>query len=313
MLPEWMHPGWGPMCQALVVGLLLDIAYPEHRGLLLKMHPVVLAFKAARILAPPYSSTIRGVAASLAVLTGALAPVIVALYASWSIGPIAWVLVAGVVVKLSIPVRLLIETVWRSGLLLGQGRLDEARILVQGIVRRDVGKLDMGHVASAAIESLSESLVDAIISPLFWYIILGPIGAYMQRIINTLDGALGFKTPDYIRAGKLAARLDTIVNLAPARIAALEVLLLSKLAGLDVEGGFRTWRMYRGATDSLNAGHPIAAYAGVLGVVLEKPGSYRIGEGQLPGPRDIGRAVRLALLQVVASYMVTCILLFVVD
>ncbi len=311
MLPEWMHPDWDLMCQALTVGLLMDIVYPEHRGLLLKIHPVVLAFKAARALAPPYASTIRGAAASLAVLMSALAPVLAALYVSWGIGPTVWVLVAGVIVKLSIPVRLLIETVWRSSVLLAEGRLGEARRLVQGIVRRDVGRLGGGHVASAAIESLSESLVDAILGPLFWYIILGPVGAFMQRIINTLDGALGFKTPDYIRAGKLAAWLDTMVNLVPARITALEAILLSKLAGLDMGRAFRTWRDFRGVTDSLNAGHPIAAYAGALGVVLEKPGSYRIGEGRLPGPGDIRKAVGLALLQVAASYIITCTLLAV--
>ena len=57
---------------------------------------------------------------------------------------------------------------------------------------------------------------------------------------------------------------------------------------------FRIWRRDRALTASPNAGHPMSAAAGVLGVSLEKRGHYLLGGG-LPAPdvNDIERAVRL--------------------
>ncbi|MGC8556216.1 MAG: hypothetical protein ACP5NG_04340, partial [Conexivisphaera sp.] len=41
--------------------------------------------------------------------------------------------------------------------------------------------------------------------------------------------------------------------------------------------------------------HPMSAAAGCLGVALEKAGEYRLGDGDLPGPGDIARGLRLAM------------------
>jgi adenosylcobinamide-phosphate synthase len=51
----------------------------------------------------------------------------------------------------------------------------------------------------------------------------------------------------------------------------------------------------RGRTASPNAGWTMSAMAGALGVVLEKPGAYRLGEGMPPEVGDVERSVRLML------------------
>lgn len=304
-MPNWLFPEDPVLaCGALILGLALDLAYPEHRGMLLRLHPVVIAFNLAKRLAPPYSSKARGIAAMVLVMAAILAPTGLALYIASMIGPIAWLLVAGLVVKLSIPVRLLLDTVARVGRSLEEGKLDEARATVQGIVRRQTNSLGPGHVASAAIESLSESLVDGIASPLLWYTLAGPLGALAQRIANTLDGALGFKTPEYRDPGWASARLDTIMNLIPARLTTLLAIVLSPLAGLSMEGALKAWARFHDKTESLNAGHIMSAYAGALGVRLEKPGSYTLGEGRLPGAKEIRLALKLTVLVIVASYII---------
>jgi adenosylcobinamide-phosphate synthase len=56
-------------------------------------------------------------------------------------------------------------------------------------------------------------------------------------------------------------------------------------------------------TASPNAGWTMAAMAGALGVVLEKPGAYRLGAGALPHAEDIGRGVRI-----VGAAAVLCVL-----
>ena len=50
-------------------------------------------------------------------------------------------------------------------------------------------------------------------------------------------------------------------------------------------------------TPSPNAGQPMGAMAGALGVELAKDGAYRLGAGfRHPTPREIGRARELALV-----------------
>ncbi len=290
---------------ALLLGLLLDYVYPRHGGLLLRIHPVPVAFHAARRLIPPGSSTMRGVLGALAVVVYVMAPYAALLYVSWLAGWPVWVVVAGVVVKLSIPVRLLFDTVARTSTCLEAGDLACARSVVQGIVRRDTSRLGPGHTASAAIESLSESLVDGIISPMMWYIILGPLGALLQRVVNTLDGAVGFKTGGYLRPGRPSALADTVMNYIPARLAAMLTIIGALFIGSSPAEVLKAWRLYRSATESRNAGHPMSAFAGALGVRLEKVGSYTLGSGRLPGPGDVGRALALGYIVVLEMLILT--------
>lgn len=52
-------------------------------------------------------------------------------------------------------------------------------------------------------------------------------------------------------------------------------------------------RRDRRLTASPNAGWTMAAMAGALGVVLDKRGAYRLGEGYLPWAEDIARSMRV--------------------
>ncbi|HXF64027.1 MAG TPA: cobalamin biosynthesis protein, partial [Caldilineaceae bacterium] len=74
--------------------------------------------------------------------------------------------------------------------------------------------------------------------------------------------------------GKAGARADDLANWLPARLAAL---LLVAAAGKQAGRAWRTWRRDRGLTASPNAGQPMSAMAGALGVALEKVGHYTLG------------------------------------
>lgn len=293
-LPEYLYPGGRLVAAALLLAHLLDLAYPFHRGVLLAVHPVHTSFVLAKRLSPPGSTRLRGAVAWVAVVGVHFAAYVALLYAAWRLGPLAWLLAAAWVLKVSFSLRLLLETVWLAAGCMERGDMVCARVLVQGLVRRDVYKLSSGHVASAAVESLAESLVDGYTSPLFYTALLGPLGALLQRLANTLDGALGFKTPDYLETGWASAWVDTLLNYLPARATAVLIALAALLAGGSPVRALRAWRRYAGATESRNAGHPMSAMAGALGVRLEKPGSYVLGEGPLPGPGDMKRGVAVA-------------------
>lgn len=167
-----------------------------------------------------------------------------------------------------------------------------ARQALRALVSRDASTLGAAGIAAAAIESLAENFGDGIVAPLLAYSVAGVPGAVAYRAINTLDATIGYHGPDEW-VGKAAARLDDLVNLAPARCAALLLCLAAPTRDARLAG----WRLMRRdarLTASPNAGWPMAAAAGIVGVALEKQGHYRLGAGlPAPGPADIRAAERL--------------------
>jgi adenosylcobinamide-phosphate synthase len=178
---------------------------------------------------------------------------------------------------------------------LDRGGLDDARQLCgRHLVSRPTATLDRLEVTSAAVESVAENLADSVAGPLLAYALGGLAGAWAYRAVNTADSMWGYRDARYERFGRVAARLDDAVNLLPARVAAAALAAGAALAGEDGVGALRlAWRDHA-RTASPNAGWPMSAMAGALGVSLAKPGVYRLGDGPLPGERTaIARAVRV--------------------
>jgi len=175
---------------------------------------------------------------------------------------------------------------------LARGALGAAREAVgRDLVSRPTAALDERLVASAAIESVAENLTDSVVAPLLFYVFLGLPAAAFYRAVNTADAMIGYREGDLEHFGKAAARLDDLLNLLPARLAALSLAGGAALAGADARGALSVmWRQH-GRTASPNAGWTMAAMAGALGVTLEKPGHYRLGLGRAPRGDDIRRAV----------------------
>lgn len=166
------------------------------------------------------------------------------------------------------------------------------RLLAYHLVSRDTSALDASEVAGATIESVAENLPDGVIAPWCWHLLAGGPGAVAYRALNTLDGMWGYRDERYEIFGWAAARGDDLANLVPARLAALALILAS---GRDAPRAAVAWRRDRELTDSPNAGHPMAAVAGALGIVLRKHDQYALNEGARdPGASDIRRAIALA-------------------
>ena len=159
------------------------------------------------------------------------------------------------------------------------GKLDEARYSLSMIVRRDTSRLNEEYIQSATIECISESTVDGIISPLFFYSILGPVGCIVYRVVNTLDSMLGYKDPYYKNIGWMSAKLDTIFNFLPARITGFLMVISAYMVQADWRNSLAILIRDHRKTASINAGYPMSSMAGALRVRLEKMGSYALGEG----------------------------------
>jgi adenosylcobinamide-phosphate synthase len=211
--------------------------------------------------------------------------------------PIA-IVAEAIALKLLFSIRGLSKAAQTVASALLSGDLPEARRLASWhLVGRSTETLDPPRVAAAAIESVAENASDSVVGPLIYYALGGLSGALAYRVINTADSVLGHRDPEREWLGKIPARLDDLANLIPARLTALVMILAAPSVGGSVLRAFRIWWRDSRATASPNAGQPMSAAAGALGVELEKIGHYRLGAGlRLPEPVDINRAVRLMLV-----------------
>ncbi len=153
---------------------------------------------------------------------------------------------------------------------LAQRDVPAARLAVSMIVGRDPALLDEAGIARAALESLAENTSDGIIAPVFWGAVAGLPGLLAYKVINTLDSMIGHRNSRYEYFGKVAARIDDLVNLIPARLTGLLFGLASGRLRAAVRVMLRDARHHR----SLNAGWPEAAMAAALGVRLSGPRVY---------------------------------------
>jgi adenosylcobinamide-phosphate synthase len=208
--------------------------------------------------------------------------------------PLLSVVVEALLLKSALAVRALGAAGEAVAAPLRRGALDEARAALRSLCSRDASRLDAPLVAAAAVESLAENCSDSAIAPLLFWAVLGVPGAVAYRAVNTLDATLGYRGR-YEWLGKASARLDDLLNLVPARLTAALLLAAGAACRADVRRGWAVLRRDGGLTDSPNAGRPMAAMAGLLGVLLEKVGQYRLGDPLRPvDPGAIGAAWRIA-------------------
>ncbi|KRA72134.1 cobalamin biosynthesis protein CobD [Lysobacter sp. Root667] len=274
--------------------LLMDRALGEPR----RAHPLVGFGRIAQAIerALYRDGRARGVLAwSLAVLP--LTALAVALqlaaarYSPW----LATAYAAGVL-YLCVGLRSLDEHATPVAQALRRHDLDAARTAVGRIVSRDTQALDAERIAAAATESVLENGNDAVFGALFWFAVLGPAGAVLYRLANTLDAMWGYRTARYEHYGWAAARIDDALNYLPARLTALTYALLGNAAS-----ALRCWRLQAPAWDSPNAGPVMAAGAGALRVRLGGAAPYHgiweerplLGEGDAPDAHAIARAQAL--------------------
>jgi len=176
------------------------------------------------------------------------------------------------------------------------GQLERARSGLRSLCSRDPSQLSEPELVGATIESVAENASDSFVAPLFYYVLLGLPGAVAYRAVNTLDAMVGYRGR-YEYLGKASARLDDLLNFIPARLTALALLLAGALLGKNVRAGLSIWHRDARTTASPNAGRPMAAMAGLLGVRLEKAGHYALGDARIsltePLIGDAWRVVRL--------------------
>ena len=171
---------------------------------------------------------------------------------------------------------------------LAANNIPKAREAVSHIVGRDTQSLDAPEITRATVETVAENASDGVIAPMLYMAIGGLPLSMLYKAVNTMDSMLGYKNEKYLYFGRAAARLDDAANFLPARLTALLLCAAAFLLRLDGKNAWRIYRRDRTKHTSPNAGHPEAACAGALGVMLGGPSSYG---GTLSNKPHIGDAI----------------------
>jgi adenosylcobinamide-phosphate synthase len=282
----------------LLLAVLLDLVFGEPSN---RWHPVAWLGRlvtAGRRWAKRGSPTDLALYGTFLVLVVVSAATVGALVLQHLIAglpaPLALVLEAWLL-KCTFSLRGLVRAVElvRGHLVIGD--LDGARRqLAVHLVSRPTESLPAGAIGSAAVESLAENLTDSWVAPLCFFLVAGLPGAWAYRAVNTADAMIGYREGELEHLGRATAQVDDALNFVPARLAAWALVAGAWLGRQSAAGARRVLVRDARLTESPNAGQTMAAMAGALGVTLEKPGHYRLGDGPPPDLEAMDRAMRVS-------------------
>ncbi len=176
------------------------------------------------------------------------------------------------------------------------GEQENARKNLSMIVSRETDNMNETELVGSTIESVLENGNDCVFASLFWYALLGPAGALLHRLVNTLDAMWGYKNARYLKFGYFAARLDDVLGWLPARLIAICYAMIG-----SPRKALMAWQKQIGTHKSPNAGLVMAAGAGALDIVIGGAAIYEgirqdkpyLGSGKPAKTKDIKRAIQL--------------------
>jgi len=197
------------------------------------------------------------------------------------IGIVVSVIVGMILLKTTIAIRGMEKHAMAVMESIERNDLDAARNNLSLIVKCNTKNLDKNHVLSGTLESISENTVDGVTGPLFYFAFFGIPGAFIYRIINTIDSMIGYKTSIFTNVGWFGANCDKILNYLPSRITSLMMVIGAMILGNDWKKSYKIMKRDGKNTESPNAGYPMAALAGALGTRFEKIDHYSVGEGNI--------------------------------
>ncbi len=290
--------------QVIIIAILMDFILGEPPAYL---HPVVAMGKLTEKMAKPLKnikSPISGVMLTLTILIIFITPIFLLDCLPW----LPKILLSSFLFSTTFSIKFLFRSVIGVKSALKED-VDKARSHISHLVSRDTSKLSSGQLVSATIESLTENITDSIVSPILFFIIFGLPGAMIYRVINTLDAMVGYKDAENRFIGWVPARVDDVLNYIPARITGFIIMMAAFFLGMDWKRSLRVMLRDGRSTPSPNSGYPMAAAAGALGVKLEKPGIYYLGDeiNELK-ISAIDRALKLAYTTVTLFLILSIIL-----
>lgn len=229
----------------------------------------------------------------------AIAPILLAIFlATLILGQIANLLV----ILFSIAVLYMCIDLYRLGHIaqnvavsLENGDVQEATGQLRKLTGKDTVETSIAGVAQATVEAVLKQANTLVVSPIFWFLLLGPLGAMLQRLAAVLDRLWGHRTARFAEFGWAAARLDDVLSWVPARITALSYAVMGSF-----EDALHCWRRQAGMWSDISSGPLLASGLGALHLhnceeneEQDLYGNTSLNPATLPGASDVLRAMAL--------------------
>ena len=280
---------WG---RVLLLAVLFDIIFGEPPAL---FHPVVWMGKMINLFVGTAPRGHRKLFGLFMVTFCIGITVLLARYLELTGTGISGLVITAYFLKSSFSIRMLLVSAIGIQKDLDSGMIEKVRGDLKTFVGRDTSGLSADQSASAVIESMAESFVDGILSPLFYFLLFGLPGALAYRMINTLDSMVGYKKEPFFDLGYAAAKIDDIANWVPARMSPAVIFIASIFFGRPFDA-LRTCINDHDKTASPNSGWSMAAVSGALNVRLEKVGYHVLGDKyDPPGTLHIKKSVIIVI------------------
>ena len=158
-----------------------------------------------------------------------------------------------------------------------------ARSLLNPMVLRETHNLSSMGIAKAAIESLLLRFNYQYCAVLFWFLLLGGVGAIGYRLILEFSQSWNSKLSRFKHFGRPAAWLCGVLNWIPARLVALSFALAENISG--------AWRAYQRIQKGCHSHSTLLALkGGALAIQLGGPAYYeghKVRFAKVGGDREI--------------------------
>ncbi len=228
----------------------------------------------------------------------AIAPIVLVIFlATLVFGQIATVLVflfAVAVLYLCVDLYRLGDVAQGVAAALDNGDVAHAAARLKELTGKDTVETTDAGIAHATVEAVLKQANSLVAAPIFWFLVLGPLGAMLQRLAAVLDRLWAHHSARFTEFGWAAARLDDLLCWLPARIMAISYAIMGSF-----EDALHCWRRQAGMWSGLSSGPLLASGLGALHLDTcedgEKDayGNMAINPATLPDAGDVRRAVAL--------------------
>ncbi|MGH7865589.1 MAG: cobalamin biosynthesis protein CobD/CbiB [Candidatus Binataceae bacterium] len=181
---------------------------------------------------------------------------------------------------------------------LAMGKIDAARGAMSTLVSLHAAPVDSDAMIRIGVEAVAVNAFKGAVAPIFFLLVGGPVLAIACMSAGALGRMTGTGGERHRSLGRAAARINEVANFIPARVTAVCIAAAAATMLLRGRAALATCTAEARRHDDVNAGWPIAAMAGALGIRLSAPAESNEGEIE---PATFGRDVVPPAIETIAA------------
>ncbi len=194
-----------------------------------------------------------------------LPPVLLVFLVRFALGGLDWVRFAfdAIVLSWTIDLYRLLDRAEAAGDALKAGDVPVANENLRLLSGTDATEASEVGVARATVEAVLKQGYAAVIAPLFWFIVLGPAVAVLQRLTILLNERWRSAEEDTTELAWATTRLNEIIGWLPTRITAFSYAIMGSF-----EDALRCWRHQLKVSSGDSAASLLASGLGALQLLM---------------------------------------------